>query len=507
MLLVGHAVQAVDAPQPVVSSQPNVLWIVLDALRAQNLSCYGYDRETTPNLDELAARGVLCEHHLTQGMETTESVPSYMTGRYFPAQCIGFFGWERLMMDPAPGERLAPAILRENGYHTCLISSHACFTAETRLGRAFDYVAPPTCGPFEALNAAILKALDARPRDKPFLVYVHAMDTHFPHDPSVPYDRWLPEGIESATPPYSLREQAYLRGLYDGSLAYADAQIGILMDALELRGLLESTIVIVGSDHGEMLGEDGNTCQHKPVACSEMLLVPLIMSGPRLPEGMRVSAVTENVDLVPTLIDLLGLQTDAEPDGKSLLRLLVPSGGAPAREYWFRWAHHISLPLQKFFVFHAGFVYVTGLGSRALYAWPCHLGERQDVAADHPELIARIEKYIQDEIHPRVRAFHERPRTTPAVFYAPVPGHGDPPDALVPPEAESANDNKWTLSDGRLFAEAGERVPSLTVQFPVPNGSYDVLMEIGSGSPASAVSCRAQGQTNWSIYAALDQER
>jgi len=501
---VGRVAQGADGSQPVVPDRPNVLWILLDALRAQNLSCYGYDRETTPNLDELAARGVLFEHHLTQGLDTCKSVPSYMTGRYFAAACIGHFRWEWLMMDAAPGERLIPAVLGENGYHTFLISAHNMIASESRLGRAFDQTSF-VLGSFGELNAAILETLDARPSGKPFFMYVHAMDTHFPHDPQPPHDRWLPEGVRGYDTPFAPEEQAYLRGLYDGSLAYADAQIGVLMRALEQRRLLNSTVIILSSDHGEMLGEDGSSLGHLYVACSEMLSVPLILAGPGLPEGLRVSAVTENVDIVPTLIDLLGLRTDAQPDGKTLLPLLGPWAGPHSREFWFCWKRDCPPSLAAFMVCHQGFLYDVQRGIPALFAWPCPLAQRRDVAAEHPEVVERIERHIRNDLVPRILALEERPRTVPAVFYARVPGDGHPADAYVSPQAESASDGKWTLDEGRLFAEAGERAPPLAVRFAVPNGHYRVLMEIGSTSPVTAVSCRAQGRGDWSTYAGLGQ--
>ena len=408
------------------------------------------------------------------------------------------------MMDPAPGERLISSVLRENGYYTSLISAHNLITSECRLGRSFDQT-EFVFGSFGALGAASLKTLASRPSGKPFFMYVHAMDTHFPHDPQPPYDRWLPQGVAGYDAPFAPEEQAYLRGLYDGSLACVDAQIGALMRALERNGLLKSTVIIVSSDHGEMLGEDGTSLGHQYVACSEMLRVPLILAGPGLPEGVRVSAVTKNVDIVPTLIDLLGLRTDAQPDGRTLLPLSGPSSAPPSPEFWFCWKRNCPPSLAAFMVCHQGFLYNVRRGTPVLFAWPCPLARRRDVAAERAEVVERIERYILDDLVPRILALDERPRTVPAVFYADVPGAGDPPDACVPPQADSASDDKWTLCEGQLFAEAGERVAPLAVRFAVPDGRYRVLMEIASSDPVSAVACRAQGKSDWSTYVGQGQ--
>jgi len=327
---------------PRVSASPNgklnVIWIVLDACRSRNLSCYGYKRTTSPTIDRLAAQGVLFENHFAQGLWTAISVPSFMSGLYYPAMCVSTGN----ILDPrapAPGELLLPEILKRNGYHTWCVTANSHIGPMTRLGRAFDEYRfmtwPKQSGkPYlDDLNQVVLERLPALP--KPFFLYVHAMDTHFPHVLPPPYDRWLngkdvgrirdgqlvlPDGGSRPKQgePFSAQEKEQLTGLYDGSISRADDAIGALLGMLESTGLAKNTIVLIGADHGEELGEDGYYLQHGNTT-DEVMQVPLIMAGPGIPEGKRVAEFTENVDIVPTLCELLGVKTDAEFDGKSLV--------------------------------------------------------------------------------------------------------------------------------------------------------------------------------------------
>src|SRR5690606_34763127 len=102
----------------------NVIWILLDALRAHNLSVYGYDRRTTPHLEEFAEGGAVMLNNYAQGLWTAISVPSYMTGRYFPVLVHEPARTSEMIRDIPKGERLLPEIMSDNGYHSAMITAH-----------------------------------------------------------------------------------------------------------------------------------------------------------------------------------------------------------------------------------------------------------------------------------------------------------------------------------------------------------------------------------------------
>lgn len=326
---------APPAPSP-SGAKPNILWIVLDALRARNLSCYGYERRTSPFIDSLAARGVLFENHYTQGTWTFPSVPTYMAGRYFPVNCLAPDPRLTPRVPPGP-ERLLPKRLSDAGYHTFFCTTHPMVSETSPLGRSFmeahlflrtdsrekTYLDHGT--PFLA------EAIPSLPR--PFFAYLHLLDTHFPHQLAHPHDRWVPgtpgprvtrgQSVDEGQPRLTDREKEQLRGLYDGSILRADEGLAALMQRLEAQGALENTVVVVGSDHGEALGEDGFMIGHS-WHCDEVLHIPLIVAGAGIPHGVRVRQLTENVDIAPTLCRMAGLPPQEGFDGECLPELGTP---------------------------------------------------------------------------------------------------------------------------------------------------------------------------------------
>lgn len=501
-------VQAPAAPPP---NAPNVVWILLDALRAKNLSAYGYARKTTPNLDDLAARGVLFENHSTQGFNTVDSVPSYMTGRYFATPCIGQLPWEWASRTPPPDEQLLPLTLAENGYQTWLVTAHLWMTPETRIWKAFQtpiFVAATEPGavqaPMEDLNAEALRLIDARDTSRPFFLYLHALDTHFPHRPRPEYAAWLPEGITEVSPPYDEAEQAYLQGVYDGDLAYTDWQTGLLLEELGKRGLLQNTIVVVSSDHGEILGEDGQTADHLRIVCRRMMMTPLIMSGPGLPADKRTAELTENIDIVPTLIAMTGAKSSARYDGRDLRDLFSAEFSPPFRRYGLTWKRSFMGP-RSFVIRSATWVYEGD--SDSYWSNIPKLTDRDEFAIAVPDDALRREVATAiDELVDKYDEFEQRPADSPAVFYMPVPGEAMPRDAYVPFDERKPDDDRWDLMEGLVRTWPGEATPPITLEIPVPSGTYGVMMEINTGmlpdgGPHCVIAYRTENAPEWSVVA------
>lgn len=504
--------------------KPNVIWILLDACRAANLSCYGYERQTSPHIDALAEKGVLFEQCFAQSTFTTVSVPSYMTGRYFPVECFVGTGWRFVWRTAPEHEVLLPAIMGHNGYATCMVTAHPWMTPEDRLWRSFQessFVkgAGQKYASLEQLIAQTMAWLAEKP-SKPFFLYIHALDTHWPHLLEPPFDKWIdpdhprPElarllqnqGYDA----YSAADHTFMRGLHDGSILYTDTVLGAFFDQLKARGLFDNTIVILGADHGEALGNDGKVAGHPaPLTADDVLHVPLIMAGPNLPEGRRVSPLVENADIVPTLIDALALETAARPDGKSLLPL-ASGKTAAAHKYTFAKYRHYGMDDYGIILRDNEYKYVFCPETNVEELWtaPDHVGNRKECLAEAPpSVVARMQRYVNQDIMPLWKAYRSLPHTTPTSFTLKIPAPHETGVQHIGPlhsfqtRRPANKDGKWHLEPG-LLESCGflEDAPPITFRLEAPNAVYRIELGLtshrsykDSGKPASAVLFKAQG--------------
>lgn len=356
-----------------LADRPNILLIVMDACRADHLSCYGYMRETSPQLDDLSHRGVLFEQAISPATWTLPSHTSLFTGTYLAAH-----GAHR---GPYDGRfpTLAEA-LRRYGYQTAGFTNVGYVCPPFGLHRGFDHFVEiwrsqpkrdltariatklqsiaekfiPTSGRLDSDSGATETnrqaqewLMEHRNEQRPFFAFINYADVHSPYRPPRLYrDMYLGEvmdwpgaeipnrvqrvsdqPLEHISGRVSLGPQdlEILRALYDGGVRYLDAKIGELLGALEREKLLDQTLVIITSDHGDNLGEHG-LVGHMLCLYDTLLHVPLIMYYPRhLPAGLRVSGQVQLVDLFPTVLDLIGIEDAdlrASVQGKSLLPCL-----------------------------------------------------------------------------------------------------------------------------------------------------------------------------------------
>lgn len=513
---------------------PNVLWILLDALRSHNLSAYGYDRETTPNLEALAARGTLMANNFAQGLWTAISVPSYMTGKYFPVLVHEPAQAMEMLREVPPGERLLPEIMRENGYTATMITAHSWFTPRSRLWNAFDeaiYIPPRDkdrvyYAEFEHVNEVVFNWLDKRRDERPFFLYVHTLDTHFPHVVDPPFDKWVDPDYETRQVTekgepaarygsrFTREDQEYLRGLYDGSLLYADYHLGKMLEWMETLGLLDNTIVVVSSDHGDMLGEDGTRWGHIAFSSDWIMKTPLIMAGPGIPEGRRITDLTENADIVPTLVDLLGLQGDIRTDGQSLMPIAWNEPGARPRPYAF--SKFVSGGYDGVTTVilrgkdHKYEVALDGDRLEAFWQAPDTTAVRVDMTARAPEALAAAREHVRTVIEPKWEAYNDlQSSAIYLTLYRSIETNASPADAVV---IHNQGENPGTVRDGKwaynntwkvLWTRGWmEDVPPLTLTYPVPDGLYLLQAEVWSdenymGYPATAMEIRVNEETGF----------
>jgi arylsulfatase A-like enzyme len=357
---------------------PNVLLVVVDALRQDVLGCYGNTRVRTPHLDRLAAGGVAFENAFVQAPYTWTSFGSFLTGKYprrhglikmkpgVGMQPQATLPWHLKHARRTDGRALAADDYVTASFHTGTLYD------ESGLLRGFDFVFEETAGhelqdlarPWSRYRSELLlwifknrigkrfdsgllareaaRWLDAV-RGRRFFAMVHLYSTHTPYDPPAEYAKLYcdpaydgPVKAFHAASRYAIESGVYaptpadveqIRNLYYGGVTQADALVGELLATLERNGTLDETLVIVTADHGESLGEDG-LWEHNHMVRRE-LRVPLLMTLPgKLPAGKRVSALVDSIDVLPTVCALAELdlppQTDefTRIDGQSLLPLV-----------------------------------------------------------------------------------------------------------------------------------------------------------------------------------------
>jgi len=353
---------------------PNVLLVVVDALRADHLGCYGNEELKTPNIDALAERGVVLDDYYAQAPYTLTSFGSILTGKY-PRR--------HGLVAQRPGVRMKPNLtlplhlksarlargggsLSDDDYATATFMTGA-LSHGSGLARGFDVYSEAMLGhdPVEVDSRWSLFRSELLPwlfqnklkqrvdsslvvhtarewleehRGRRWMAMVHLFSTHTPYDPPEsfrepyldpgydgPFDAFYAEhryAIEAGDYSPSEADLARIRGLYAAGAAQADAMIGELLAELEASGDLASTIVIVTADHGEDLGElrhvrtaskDGEMryWEHNHMWQTN-LRIPLVIAAPgRLPSGVRAPRIVETIDLLPTPCDLIGIEPPA----------------------------------------------------------------------------------------------------------------------------------------------------------------------------------------------------
>jgi arylsulfatase A-like enzyme len=393
----GGGRRALPAEMPV---DAGVVLIVVDAARAENLGAYGYARRTTPEIDRIAREGVVFERAYTPAVHTLGAMSSVWTSLYPDAHHRGLPFSVPL---PEGHPTLADALERAN-VPTYGIIANAMAGRANGLDRGFgtfrEIYDHPTLGSrAEVFREGLADLLDSW-RAGRFLAYLHYREPHFPYDPPRAFAErfgpdspltkaqraereWYTSVNEGAVTP-TTAEVDHLVRLYDGNLAYVDAEIGWLRRELEARGIWDRSVVIVTADHGEQLYEDGYI-GHSAQVREESARVPLIVRFPprcRL-EGRRVGEIVSLVDLAPTLAEILGAQWPPEGvrvGGSSILPVLAGGpgdSGVLVRTVWERPEYALVVGPWKL-------SYKTRTGAQRLVNLAQDPDERTDLAEGHP---------------------------------------------------------------------------------------------------------------------------
>jgi len=421
-------------------NRPNVLIYMIDTLRADHTSLYGYARDTTPNLKKLGAQGLVFEDCQAQATWTKPSTASLMTSLYSFTHGIS------LDSDTIPkGATTLAEQLRAAGYVTASVVSNPFAGRLTGLQRGFDYMsewavvqrrrtdAEDRATDSAALNKVVFPWLEQH-RDEPFFLYAHATDPHAPYRPPAGFEEKFANPAE--TPEFNrnyvkLRDKAQYGGgtvisralcaksgvnpdrfihravdRYDGEVLHNDWSLQQLVDKLKQIGVLDNTLIVVVSDHGEEFWEHGWTA-HGHSLYQELTHGVFLMWNPKLiPTPRRVAEPVQLIDVMPTVLDLLGIKIPDVVQGQSLAPF---AKGRPFQRrgpvMTSRYAHPHAKPngfvpenrTDTVALLDAGWKLIyrdkakdVGMNKVELYDRRTDRGEAKNVASQHPQEVSRM---------------------------------------------------------------------------------------------------------------------
>jgi len=301
----------------------NIIFIVVDALRQDHLGMYGYERNTSPNIDTFAADALVFQNTISQSSWTSPSITALFTSKY--------------PKGPIQEDRTLAQWLNEHGYQTSAFVANPIMFPKNGYANGFESY---NLLPWKKDSKIVSLSLDwiqSRDKSRPFFLFLHLMGPHAPYRPSPPYDQRFGnhdtgpvdnsivsyKKIMAQKEPLRLSENVLDRliDLYDGEIVFLDDQFKQLISSLKDLGLFEDSIIVVVADHGEEFMDHGGL-GHGHTVFDELIRVPLIIRGIDDLNGSRYSGLFEIIDLGPTLVSYLGIPFDYKVDGEDFLEHL-----------------------------------------------------------------------------------------------------------------------------------------------------------------------------------------
>jgi len=411
-------------------SPPRGLILVsIDTLRADHLGTYGYDRPTSPQIDALAEDSIVFERMLAHAPNTPPSHMSLLTG-LLPVE-HGVQGW----VSPTKRDRLDPKhttfaeILQRAGFATAASTAGGWMSPDLGFDRGFDEFHTR-----KRLSRSIdwaLDWLDARPEQR-FFLFLHTYEVHAPYRAAPEHralfveagyrPRWQPipttlGKVRRGEITLSDEDLRYFVNLYDAGIHQVDATIGLLVEQLAARHVLDETIVVVTSDHGEEFLEHGST-GHWQLFNRPNLHVPFIVRLPRgTSGGRRITEYAQHVDFVPTMLELLGLPPHSAGHGRSWAAAMTGGPAPPARPA-LAWSPRPREQPQRSVIWQDHQLILNAdTGERLLFDLREDSLAQRDLAASSPERVADLESYWR-KWEPREKdAWPERPSPATSTSY------------------------------------------------------------------------------------------
>ncbi len=322
-------------------TRPNVLLLLIDTVSAEHLGCYGYERNTSPYIDSLAASGVMFANCQAQAPWTLPGMASILTGLTEKSHGCNRYGGFSHGLDPEV-PTLA-TILRNSGYSTATFINNGYLGETMGMDIGYDsfWMGTDSIDYADVTIDSVLHYLDTLDTNDPFFLTVHLFDPHLPYDPPPPFNTVFNEnGTQGLTewPAMELcSEEAVIEhmiSLYDSELLWTDSQLERLFSYMRREGYSENTLVVLIADHGEEFMEHGDW-GHAHNLYQQSLHIPLIISGPGIQRGMVEQSNVGQFDVLPTILDYLDISPPEHIEGISLLgtvqtNRVLPSSGVLA---------------------------------------------------------------------------------------------------------------------------------------------------------------------------------
>lgn len=428
-----------------MAKKPNLILFGIDSLRADHMSLYGYHRLTTPHIDKLAADGAVFERCYSPSIPTTPGYGSMLTG-------MDVFGTDvvALRHEGPLGDHLKTLaeVLGEDGYNTTCVGFSG-----NQASRGFQkYIDFSGWGAWDAgrspkaenLNEVTIPELKSLAEDdKPFFLFLRHMDPHSPYLPPSPYERMFYDGNEADPKndsldavmkfkpfcdyfaswfPPNCTDKEYVIAQYDGAVAYMDACIANIFQTVRSLGIEEETLIVIDSDHGETLHDHECWYDHHGLYdCT--LHIPLVFYYPgKVAPAQRFGDYVHTKDIMPTILELLGIDSKINFDGRSLVPLFEGKPRAQEPEYyitestWMR-KHGWRTPEWKYVrALEPDFHFKPEI---ELYNLLIDPEENNNVADANPEVVQMLDTRMQNWIKKRES---ETGRTNP--IYTNLNWHG-----------------------------------------------------------------------------------
>ena len=403
----------------------NVLLIAIDTLRADHLGVYGYHRKTSPNIDAFASKAAVFERAFATAIPTHPAFATICSGQYSITHTIVAHAAKSPVPRTTPW---LPEILQRYGYTTCALDNLAPW--RYGFGRGYEFYIDPTSRKNLAINCdnreinrRAIPWLEQHAHEK-FFMFIHYWDPHTPYLPPRAYRTLFYKGnphqpdnhaMDHFTdhplgktwsetwfkklPPH-ITDPEYLVALYDAEIRYCDEGIRTLLDTLDASGKAEDTLVILLSDHGEMMYKHGIFFDHHGLYDGN-IHVPWIVSHPSI-SPRRIPYLAEHVDVAPTILDLCGVPVPPEMEGKSWAPFLLGKGEPVQRDFvvsqectWqMKWC--IRTENHKLILAREPDFYNTPM--KELYDLQADPEELHNIAEQEPERVRYLENKLEEWI-------------------------------------------------------------------------------------------------------------
>lgn len=406
-----------------ISGRPNIILISIDDLRADHVGCYGYDRNTTPNIDAFARENVLFKNVFVHEPWTLPSHMSMLTGLYTITH--GVYNWQGLN----PRILTLTEYLKNAGYVTFGCVNSLWLIPELGFSKGFDRYLLPKAGyspddprrEAENQNKRIVTELK-KIKQKPFFAFIHYYDVHsdfdfLPYDSPPPYNRFFTADnatdfhfrvpniyasdylkyINRHTIELTVSERRDIMDMYDNGIAYMDHCIDEFFQSLKSMGIYDETMIIVTADHGEEFQEHGYMLHENPSYYDELMHVPMIVKFPRGGFPVTSAVITqlvEFIDIMPSILCYLGI-TPLSVQGKSFLKLIT--GQEAGKDYVYALGSENWLDIRSKKV---KLMSDDGLNPNRyrLFDLENDPDEQKDIAGEYPEIVEFLEKKLRTRI-------------------------------------------------------------------------------------------------------------